>query len=278
MLDLSQSAQTLVVRRPEHPARSGQSLQLTVKRRFPGGPLEDVTARVSYTVEKGLADVSGRGVVTAGSEPGPVIVRVFDPSTDATALASIVVVPAQIAAIDLTPAPAKVLVRGESQAFTATARYNNGDAIDVTRDVSWSSTDETVALVGNTVVDKGMVRAASPGTTTIIATDDVTLVQGRSIVFVPGENLQLKAILVTPNPAVVAVGKTLQLHADGVYSDGSTKDLTRGVTWTSSRADVAAIDTFGLLGGVVTGDSTITAGAPDPSSTIKGSAAAAIVP
>lgn len=277
-LDLTQSSQTLIVRQPGQPARSGQSLQLTVKRRFPGGQLEDVTTRVSYTIEKGIADVTDRGFVTAGSEAGPVIVRVFDSSSDATALASIIVVASQIVAIEVSPAPARVLVRGESQAFTATARYNNGDVTDVTRDVSWSSTDESVALVGNTQFDKGIVRAVSAGNTTILATDGTTLVQGRSIVFVPAESLQLKAILVTPNPAVVGVGKTLQLRADGVYSDGSTKDLTRGVTWTSSRGDVAAIDTLGLMGGVITGDSTITASAPDPSSTIKGSAAAKVVP
>lgn len=277
-LDLTQSAQTLVVRQPGQPARSGQSLQLTLKRRFPGGQLEDVTARVSYTIEKGLAEVSDRGLVTAGSEPGPVIVRVFDPTSDATVLASILVVGAQITAIEVSPAPARVLVRGESQAFTATARYNNGDVADVTRDVSWSSTDESVALVGNTQFDKGIVRAVSAGNTTILATDGLTLVQGRSIVFVPAESLQLKAILVTPNPAVVGVGKTLQLRADGVYSDGSTRDLTRGVTWTSSRGDVTAVDTLGLMGGVITGDGTITASAPDPSSTIKGSAAAKVVP
>jgi trimeric autotransporter adhesin len=277
-LDLTQSAESLVVKPPEQPARSGQSLQLTVKRRFPGGQLEDVTARVAYTVEKGIAEVSDRGLVTAGSEPGPVIVRVFDPSSDATALASIIVVEAKILTIEITPAPARVLVRGESQPFTATARFNNGDITDVTRSVSWSSTDESVALVGNTSFDKGIVRAVSPGNATILATDGLTLVQGRSIVFVPAESVLLQAIVVTPNPAVVGVGKTLQLRADGIYSDGSTRDLTRGVPWTSSRGDVVAVDTLGLIGGVIVGDATITAGAPDATSTIKGSAAAKVVP
>lgn len=277
-LDVTQSAQMLVVKQPGQLARSGQSLQLTVKRRYPGGQLEDVSSHVSYRIEKGIAEVSERGVVTAGSEPGPVIVRVLDAASDATTLASIIVIAAQIAAIEVTPAPAKVLVRGESQAFTATARYNNGDIVDVTSTVGWSSTDESVALAGNTQFDKGLVRAVSAGNTTILATDGLTLVQGRSIVFVPAESLQLKAIVVTPNPVVVNVGKTTQLRAEGVYSDGSTKDLTRGVTWTSSRGDVVAVDTLGLMGGVIVGDSTITASAPDPSSTVKGSTAAKVVP
>lgn len=277
-LDLTQSAETLVTRQPGQGARAGQTAQLTVKRRFPGGQLDDVTSRVVYSIEKGLADVSDKGLVTAGSEPGPVIVRVYDASTDATALASIIVIASQVTAIEVTPSPARVLVRGESQAFTATARYSNGDVLDVTSSLSWSSTDESVALVGNTQFDKGQVRAVAPGNTTILATDGATLVQGRSIVFVPADSLTLSAIVVTPNPAVAGVGKTLQLHAEGIYSDGSTKDLTRGVTWLSSRGDVAAVDTAGLMGGVIVGDATITANAPDPTSTVRGSTAAKVVP
>jgi len=277
-LDLTQSAETLVTRQPGQGARAGQTAQLTVKRRFPGGQLDDVTTRVAYSIEKGLADVTDKGLVTAGSESGPVIVRVYDPTSDATALASIIVVASQIAAIDVTPSPARVLVRGESQTFTATARYTNGDVLDVTSAVSWSSTDERVALVGNTTFDKGQVRAVAPGNTTILATDGATLVQGRSIVFVPADSLTLSAIVVTPNPVTVGVGKTVQLHAQGVYSDGSSKDLTRGVTWSSSRGDVVAVDTAGLLGGVIVGDSTITANAPDPTSTVRGSTAAKVVP
>ena len=277
-LDLTPSSETLVTRQPGQSPRAGQTAQLTVKRRFPGGQLDDVTSRVAYSIEKGLADVTDKGLVTAGSEPGPVIVRVYDPSSDATALASIIVVAAQIVAIEVVPAPARVLVRGESQAFSATARYNNGDIVDVTASVGWSSTDESVALVGNTPFDKGIVRAVAPGNTTILATDGATLVQGRSIVFVPADSLTLQAIVVTPNPVTVSVGKTVQLHAEGIYSDGSSKDLTRGVTWVSSRGDVVAVDTLGLMGGVSVGDSTITANAPDPTSTIRGSLAAKVVP
>jgi len=41
---------------------------------------------------------------------------------------------------------------------------------------------------------------------------------------------------------------------------------------------VVAVDTAGLMGGVIVGDGTITASAPDPTSTIKGSTAAKVVP
>lgn len=269
-LDLTPASQTLIV---------GQPLQVTVTRRFPGGQVEDVTARVAYTTsDRAIATVSERGVITAGSAPGAVIIKALDTASDATAVATFTVVGSRILSIDLSPSPAKVLRRGESQAYTATARFNNGSTQDVTAKVSWSSTNEAAALVGDTQFDKGVVRAVAPGDTTILATDGATLVQGRSVVFVPPDSLLLQALVVTPNPALASVGKTLQLRADGIYSDGSTADLTRGVTWSSSKVDVATVDGSGLMTGVILGDATISASAPPPYAAIKGSAAAKVVP
>lgn len=269
-LDLTPTSQTLV---------AGEPLQLTVTRRFPGGPLEDVTARVAYTTtDRSIAVVSERGVVTAGTEPGRVIVRAFDAASDTTAIAAVTVVAAAITTIDVSPAPALVMDRGTTRAFTATALFNNGASRDVTNQVLWSSTNPAAATVGNTQLDKGIVSAVASGDTTIIATDAKTLVQGRSIVFVKGSLPTLEAILVTPNPAQVAVGMTQPLSALGIYSDGSSRNLTNTATWSSSRTDVATVDASGVVTGVAAGDTTITATGPEPFTTVKGSAAAKIVP
>jgi uncharacterized protein YjdB len=270
-LDLTPQSQTLVV---------GQPLQLSVTRRFPGGPVEDVTAKVAYTTtDRAIATVNERGVVTPGTAPGSVIVKAFDTTSDAFAIGTFTVVPAQITAIDISPSPV-AMARGTTRQFTAVARFNNGSTRDVTRDVLWSSGNTAVAIVGNTQFDKGSVVAVAEGDTTIIATDAVSQVQGRSMVFVERSTVVLVSIVVTPNPALVAVGKTLEMSALGVYSDGSSRNLTRGsgVTWTSSRPDLATVDTNGVVTGVLVGDATITAAAPEPTTAIKGSAAAKVVP
>jgi uncharacterized protein YjdB len=269
-LDLTPASQLLVSR---------QALQLTVTRRFSGGPVDDVTSRVSYvSTNSAIATVSDRGVVTAGDQPGSVVVKAYDDASDATALASFTVVAAQITSIDVSPSPAKVLAPGASQSFTATAHFNNGAIADVTSAVSWSSTNESVALVGNTQFDKGVVRAVASGDTTILATDGLTLVQGRSIVFVPEAAATLQAIVVTPDPGSVSLGKTIALRADGLYSDRTTKDLSRVVAWSSSRPDLASVDTVGVVTGVALGDATITAAGPAPFTKIRGSVAAKVVP
>ena len=271
-LEVTPSSQTLVV---------GRTLQLTVTRRFPGGPVEDVTARVGYTTtDRSIANINERGVVTTSGAAGLVILKAFDTLSDASVVVTLSVVASQITSIDVTPSPAIVIPRGMTRPFTATGRFSNGTTRDVTREVLWSSANERAAIVGNTQLDKGIVSAVAEGETTILATDAFSLVQGRSIVFVEGTLPQLQALLVTPNPGLVGLGKTLEMSAVGVYSDGSTKNLTRGsgVTWSSSRTDVATIDVNGVMTGVLLGDTTITATAPEPTSTIKGSAAAKVVP
>jgi uncharacterized protein YjdB len=269
-LDLTPTPATLV---------AGQPLQLKVTRKFPGGAVEDVTNRVTYTTsDRSIATVSGKGEVTAGTEAGPVIIKVFDNDSDASALASITVVASQIASIAIVPSPAIALQSGEIHAFTATATLNDGTTRDVTTTVLWSSTNEAAAVVGNTQLDQGVVRAVAPGDASILATDAATHVQGRSVVFVTGGAPILQAILVTPNPSVVAVGQTAPFEALGIYSDGTNKNLTTSVTWSSSRTDVASVDGDGVVTGVVAGDTTITATGPEPETGVKGSAAAKVVP
>jgi alpha-tubulin suppressor-like RCC1 family protein/6-phosphogluconolactonase (cycloisomerase 2 family) len=69
----------------------------------------------------------------------------------------------------------------------------------------------------------------------------------------------LVAISVTPINALVAPGGTQQFTATGTWSDGTTQNITSLVTWTSSDATIAAINTAGLAKGVKAGTVTIMA-------------------
>jgi uncharacterized protein YjdB len=69
----------------------------------------------------------------------------------------------------------------------------------------------------------------------------------------------LTSIAVTPAMPTLAMGATQQLSATGTYSDGSNKDLTAMVTWTSGTAANATVSTGGLVTGVAKGTSMITA-------------------
>jgi len=257
---------------------SGDKVQLTVTRQFPGGLIENVTTRVTYTTTDPLIAKVENGVVVAQSIAGTVTVKAVDPASDAAAAATFTVVPARIVSIEVTPTPATVMQRGTTQQFRAKGIFSNGTEREVTQEVSWSSTNVAAAVVGDTPLDKGVVSAVAAGDTAIIATDGATRVQGRTQVFVTGDPPQLRALIVTPNPGVVAVGKVTQWSALGVFSNGTSRDMTREVTWSSSRIDVATVDAVGLVTGVAAGDTTITAVGAEPNTTVRGSAAAKVIP
>jgi hypothetical protein len=262
-LDVAPTARTLV---------AGQGVQLTVTRRFSGGAVEDVTTKVAYTTSDKLLATVDKGIVVAGEGNGSVIIRVFDPTSDASGAATFTIVPAAITSIDLSP-PAAAIKKGQKRQFSAIGHFNNGTTSDITTSVLWSATNELAATV-----DKGLVTSVASGNTDILATDAQTGVQGRAQVFVTGDDSapQLKALVVTPNPATIANGGKLQFQALGVMSDGSTQDKTQEVTWKSSITTVATIDPAGMLTAVAAGDTTVTAS--DQTNTVKGSAAAKVTP
>lgn len=263
---------------PESTLTTNGRLRLTVTRQFPGGPLENVTTRVSFTTSDPAVARVENGEVVAGTQPGPVTIKASDPNSDATAAVTFTVVRPRVITIDLSPVNATVIARGSTQQFRARAVFSDGTEREVTTEVSWSSTNVAAALVGDTPLDKGVVTAVAAGDTSIIATDGASRVQGRTQVFVVGGAPQLKAIVVTPNPGIVGITKTTQFTALGLLSDGTTRDMTREVTWSSSRTDFATVDAVGIATGVAAGDTTITAVGAEPNASIRGSAAAKVIP
>ena len=70
---------------------------------------------------------------------------------------------------------------------------------------------------------------------------------------------QLVSISVTPANPSLPVGNAQQFTASGTYSDGTTRDITNQVTWTSLPTSAATINSSGLATGVAAGTATITA-------------------
>jgi trimeric autotransporter adhesin len=68
----------------------------------------------------------------------------------------------------------------------------------------------------------------------------------------------LKSIQITLAQASVAAGLGDQLTATGQYSDGTSKDLTATVAWTSSNQTVATVSGAGVISTAAQGTATIT--------------------
>jgi uncharacterized protein YjdB len=69
----------------------------------------------------------------------------------------------------------------------------------------------------------------------------------------------LQTLAISPASASVAIGDSVQLTANGTFSDGKTIDITTMVTWSSSSDATATVSATGVVAGVAFGNATITA-------------------
>jgi hypothetical protein len=60
-------------------------------------------------------------------------------------------------------------------------------------------------------------------------------------------NPTLSSIAIGPQTQTITTAQTLQMSATGTYSDGSTKDLTGQVNWSSDTTSCATISSSGLV-------------------------------
>ncbi len=140
---------------------------------------------------------------------------------------------------------------GQTQQFSATGTFSDGSTQNISSSVAWGSTNSAVAGVSSS----GLATASAHGTTTITATSGS--VSGSSPLTVEGT---LTSIQVTPASNSIVNGTGQQFTATGVFSDGTSENLTSSVTWTSSNTSVATINASGLATAVSAGNITITAG------------------
>lgn len=69
----------------------------------------------------------------------------------------------------------------------------------------------------------------------------------------------LTSISIEPMTATIPAGLLIPLKATGHYSNGSTQDITKQVTWVSSDPNILTVDNDGLVTAVVVGTAHITA-------------------
>lgn len=138
------------------------------------------------------------------------------------------------------------LAAGFTGQVTATATYSDSTAKDVTAAVTWSSDAPATLSVSDDYQNKGFLRAAAVGKARIRAT--VSGQTGEAEIEVSDAVIQ--AIAITPTSGSLVLGTTLQLAAAGTFSDGSSKDITSTVTWTSDDASVVQISSAAGVAGL----------------------------
>jgi 6-phosphogluconolactonase (cycloisomerase 2 family) len=156
-----------------------------------------------------------------------------------------------LSSIAVTPASPAHLKVGSAQQFTATGTFSDGSMSDISSSVTWASGTTATA----TISAAGLATGVAAGTSSITASQGTVTSPGVTLTVIA-----LQSIAVTPNPASVAIGSTVQFTAKGTYTDASVSDITAQVMWSSLPLATATIGAnTGLATGVANGTAQITA-------------------
>lgn len=218
---------------------AGQTTQLTATPLDSAGdPLGGVT--ISWrSLETGLATVSSAGLVT-GVAAGTAVIQAISGTTTGTD--TVLVVPAPVAAVVLSPSTSVLLV-GQAEQLSVQVTDANGQPVK-NPSVKFSTSNATIATVSN----KGLVTGTGPGTATISGTSQGKTGQATvQVLLVP-----VASVVVTPAADTLAPGQRATLHAAVLDSVGDPLP-GRVVVWSSSNTAVATIDQRGRVTAVAPG-------------------------
>ncbi len=242
------------------PIAKGTTIQFTAVGTYTDNTTQDLTGNVAWeTSDLTVATVSnaaGTKGLASGIAVGSVTVSAALSGKAGTA--TLTVTPATLVSLAVTPAGAAI-AKGTTQQFAATGTYTDNSTQDLTAQVTWASSDGTVASVSNAAGTKGLATGLGIGPTSISAT--LGSVSGSTSFSVSVATLV--SISLSPASPAIANGTQQQFTATGIYTDNSTQDLTSQASWSSSDQTRVSISnsagTQGLAGGLAVGASTVSA-------------------
>jgi len=260
-LTVTQATLQSIAVTPSNPSiAKGTTKQFTATGTYSDLSTQDLTTQVAWASNStGVATVSNaagsQGLATAVTVGAATISATMGTVSGSTVLT---VTPATLQSITVSP-PNPSVAKGTTQQFTATGTYSDGSTQTLTSQVTWASSATGVATISNAAGSHGLATTVAVGSTTISAT--LGAINGQATLTVTPATLA--SISVTPTTPSRPVPLTLAFKATGIFTDGTTQDLTTQVTWASSATGVATISNAagsqGLASTVAAGMTTISA-------------------
>ena len=231
----------------------GSTLPFNAKGKWSDGSTQNVNVYATWSSsDTNIATVGISGVVTGQSAGAAVISAKIGAIGNSE---SLVVEGSSLLSIKITPPSLKLPATIETQ-LTATGTFSDGNQLDLTSAVTWTSSTPSVATVSNSAASAGVAKGVATGTSTVsasfagISATPITLTVTTAT---------LTSITVTPSNPTISLGSSQLFAAQGTFTDSSVVNITVQVAWTSSDVTVATIKSNGLASSASTGTTTIKA-------------------
>ncbi len=243
-----------------------QSLAATVRDQS-GNVMPDQPIEWS-TDNTGIANVSTAGVVTAIAA-GTATVTATSTGKTGTASVTVTAAPPVVTTVTVTPSTPSVMVGG-TVGLTAIIKDGQGNVM-TGQSVTWTTSSASVA----TVNANGLVTGVAAGSATVTAT--CAGKSGSASLTVTSQPPVVTTVTVAPATPSLAVGATVTLTATVKDAQGNTM-TGQTVSWSTSNAAIATVNSTGLVTGVAAGIATITATSSGKSGTSSVTVTAAAPP
>ncbi len=213
---------------------------------FSDGSTQLITNIVTWTSSAPTVASVGGGRVTALSGGSATITAQLG---SVSGESRITVDSLPLKSIQISPPTASIPQQTEV-AFRAIGTFADGNTQDLTTFALWTVSPPSVATI-----NAGQATGLAPGKAVVTALFGEQV--GTASLTVTAATAT--SLEVSPSVADFEAGSLTQLNAIAVFSDGTTKDVTPWVTWTSSSANVADVSPTGLATATAAGTTTVTA-------------------
>jgi hypothetical protein len=183
---------------------------------FSDGSTQDVTADMSWSSSSTQVATAGPSGQVISVTPGTALITATCAQANVCGTTSgstnLTVTAATLASIEVIPANSSV-AKGSSEHLEATGIYSDGSAQDLTDQVTWSSSDSSVATMSNSPGSNGVASSDRVGSATITAVAGGISSNAATLTVT---DASLVSIQVTPPALSVAKGISQQIAATGV--------------------------------------------------------------
>ncbi len=222
----------------------GKVQQYTAIGTYSNQSTQDLTNQVSWaSLNTSVATIdnsaSSKGLLTTQSTGSANITATLGGITGQT---QVNVTSAVLTSITITPANPSV-ANGRTLYLTATGVFSDGTVSDITSQVTWSSSLTSVATADNSAGLSGRISGVGVGSTNITAAIggiDITISLNVT-------NATLESIQVVSDSHSIARGTSTFVQAIGVYSDGSSQNISDQVAWNSSNSSILQISNLNAV-------------------------------